>query len=560
MNRLIIVFLTFCSLSVSAENKQSEMLNALSTIHGVFQSGYGPRDWKEAHHAWSLDGRIECAKAQVLAEPDMTVREFQQIVADFFRSTNDYHVGVAFTSTESSSLGFQVKSAEGRTIIVHVNRKLLAKDSFPFEVGDELVTFDGVPIQEVLEDLKAETGLLLGPDATEQSLAEIALTKRSWRRGQECPQGKVLLGLKRKGTDIVRQHELLWVHKEEMIKGMPGEKISALETAVMRQGVASLYTEATKTEAAGNPHAIGAPKNFLPDLGEVTWNGESSVHRAYTYLNDAGQTIGYVRIPDYGAAPSDWFTFAKIVNHMEENTDALVIDQLSNPGGYLFQCLALVSMFATDPLPVPPQCEKINQGAVMRSHELVSQLEGVDSDAMAKFLFMSMSDPGLPITLFGLPVTHQFIRGFLEYNKAVLSEWGAGRTLTQPLHWWGMRHINPNPYATYSKPILLLINELDFSCGDYFPSILQDGGRVTTMGCRTAGAGGYVLSTSFPNSLGIEAFRYTGSVGLRTDQNPIEDLGVTPDICYEPTLNDLCNDYEDYAQEINIVISELIGG
>ena len=78
------------------------------------------------------------------------------------------------------------------------------------------------------------------------------------------------------------------------------------------------------------------------------------------------------------------------------------------------------------------------------------------------------------------------------------------------------------------------------------------------MGKRTAGAGGYVLGTDFQNTLGIYAMRYTGSVGLRIDNNPIEDLGVRADIHYEPTVNDLQNHYEDYAHAINHAVEGLL--
>ncbi len=52
----------------------------------------------------------------------------------------------------------------------------------------------------------------------------------------------------------------------------------------------------------------------------------------------------------------------------------------------------------------------------------------------------------------------------------------------------------------------MLINEMDMSCADFMPAILQDNKRATLFGSRTAGAGGHVLSFNFPNIHGIADF------------------------------------------------------
>ena len=96
----------------------------------------------------------------------------------------------------------------------------------------------------------------------------------------------------------------------------------------------------------------------------------------------------------------------------------------------------------------------------------------------------------------------------------------------------------------------MLVNSLDFSCGDFFPAILQDNKRATILGTKTAGAGGYVLETSFLNLQGIAHFSYTGSIAFRLDGQPIENYGVTPDIVYNMTTYDLQNNYGQYTRTI----------
>ena len=105
---------------------------------------------------------------------------------------------------------------------------------------------------------------------------------------------------------------------------------------------------------------------------------------------------------------------------------------------------------------------------------------------------------------------------------------------------------------------MLLTDPLNFSGGDFFPAILQDSKRVTILGSKTAGAGGYVKAARIPNRLGVSDFTYTGSIALRVDQNPIENLGVTPDIPYSISKKDYQDDYSDYKKKILKTIHEMI--
>jgi len=78
------------------------------------------------------------------------------------------------------------------------------------------------------------------------------------------------------------------------------------------------------------------------------------------------------------------------------------------------------------------------------------------------------------------------------------------------------------------------------------------------MGCNTAGAGGYVLSNSHYNTLGIRSYSFTGSIAERLNGKKMENLGVTPDITYNLTERDLESGHVDFANEIDKVINTVI--
>lgn len=123
---------------------------------------------------------------------------------------------------------------------------------------------------------------------------------------------------------------------------------------------------------------------------------------------------------------------------------------------------------------------------------------------------------------------------------------------------FGIDSVDPHPECHYTKHVILLINELDISCGDFLPAIFQDNNHATIVGTRTAGAGGCVISHSFPNRFGIESFNYTVSLAKRIDGSTIENLGVTPEIILEKTVNDLQNDYVDYKSRLLEIVNSTL--
>jgi len=47
----------------------------------------------------------------------------------------------------SADLGFMVYSYEGSILIDRIDRNRLPVDQFPFQIGDELVSLDGVDVE-----------------------------------------------------------------------------------------------------------------------------------------------------------------------------------------------------------------------------------------------------------------------------------------------------------------------------------------------------------------------------------------------------------------------------
>ncbi len=535
---------------------KEQMIGDLEFIRNTFRVMYAPAEWKRAYAGWDLESEYRQAKERIQNSETISTKDFQRVVRDFLHTTQDYHVSAQFRSTETAALPFRVKEAEGRYFLSDIDQNLLSPALYKLNIGDELVMFDGRPADEVVSELMTQ-GKCRSIDATDRALAaEIFLTFRSGVFGQEVPKGPVTITVKPKHSEKLATYQLIWEYTPEKIKydalqkDVGGKTLPAgRPLAVMAAPFAEIKEERTRERMK---EVIGAKRSFIPNLGEILWKtDEENPFHAYLYKSPDERVIGYVRIPSYvGECDKQAKEFAAIIAHFEDHADALVIDQVNNPGGAVLYVYALASMLTDQPLKTPKHKMSLTHADIEMAVSEIALLEAIECDRDAQNLFGE--------TIAGYPASYQTAQFFLNLAHFMIDEWNAGRTLTNPSYIEGVDHINPHPSARFTKPILLLTNHLDFSGGDFFPAILQDNKRATILGSRTAGAGGYVLSTSFPNRFGIAGFRYTASLAERADKSPIENLGVTPDIPYEITVEDLQSSYQGYIQAIHQAVHGLL--
>ena len=149
---LLICLLSMKTLAGEQATQAEMRVQNLEAIRYIFQVQYAPASWKKKFSGWDLDVEIEKAIAKVHGKSTLSNKDYQRLVQEFFNSTKDYHVGVSFFTTETASLPFMVKGAGNKFFIVYVDRKKLPLTSFPYDEGDEIVTFDGRPTIEVIRE------------------------------------------------------------------------------------------------------------------------------------------------------------------------------------------------------------------------------------------------------------------------------------------------------------------------------------------------------------------------------------------------------------------------
>jgi hypothetical protein len=549
-NALVMLTLAMMMTSTIAATKlQKRMIRFVDSVADVYDSMYAPALWKKEFSNWTMDAQVSIAKEKILAK-SLSISEYQKVVNELILSMKDFHVSVKFHATESARLPFMIRGAEGRYFIVHIDKTKLSDADFPFAIGDEIVEMNGKSVDLIVKELKGNLGG--NTSETDQALAEMSLTSRSAARAHIVPKGAVEVTFLKDGKKVTRQ--LSWEYKKETVSrsniksNKSNEKRSLAPKLEMSSQIALDFANEAATE---NKFGLGTRTSYLPSLGTKIWESDKSFHHdAYIYLNDKKELIGYVRIPKYGAGEKESLQFKEIMKKMAKTTDKLVIDQLNNPGGSVFYLYSLVSMLTDKPVAAPKHYMAINQSMIIEANKSLRELSTIKNiEELKKAMGAD--------TISGYPASMTFLEFMKSYYQFQIDEWNKGKTLTTPFHLYGVDKINPHPEVQYKKPILLLVNELDFSGGDFFPAIMQDNKRATIMGVRTSGAGGYVIGVDIPNQLGVGGFRYTGSLADRIDNTPIENLGVTPEIKYSLTPKDYQGNFEGFKTKIQETINNL---
>lgn len=578
MRLLLVIFTCLVgslSLHASDEILKHRMIADLDIIKNTFEVMYAPNEWKKKFSSWDLEQQADIAKNKILSADHISIKDYQRIVRNFLASTRDYHVAPYFHSTEFSYLPFRIQSVDDRYFVTSVNTRSPLYKSIPLQVGDEILSFDGKPIHQAVTEFKlSEFG---NPESlTDAALAEGFFTARSGIMGHIVPKGKVKISVKQKLSKDVKMFQPSWeYHDEKIVSTQIVPKLNASHESYAEDADLSEHPFFKKKMSIPFGGAIKLIKDQIDVLphGEqdcleqkemlggvvdastqatnrIIYQPAGQFFKAYIYETPSHQRVGYIRIPTYHAGYDEAQEFSQLINAFQYNSDALIIDQVNNPGGYFFYMYAIASMLTDKPLQTPTQRQTITQEDVSFALNYIQYLQNVRTTRDAQ--------NALGMTVQGYFVDNKLSKCFTDHFQFILNQWNEGKIFTDPDYLYGINEIQPHPTSRYTKPILMLTNSMDFSCADFLPAILQDNNRALLLGTPTAGAGGFVLKQTHPNRFGIASYTYTGSIAERANHSPIENLGVIPDIVYKMTVKDLQNNYVDYYDAIQKAIDRLV--
>lgn len=498
-----------------------EKLADLQQLSSTIRANYGPLKYKNEVFKLSVDD-LEKAYSEKVKQTK-TNGAFYYLMVRFVAEFKDSHFSLRLPTTHRSKLGFSTDLIQGKVLIDVIDRTVLPESEFPYQKGDEIVKFDGEPTADVVARLETHYGM--GNQEAAKRLAAMALSNRA---GSVFPvkSGEVTLEIRKGQTEVIDTVKTKWFLSGKPMDELDKSNRKLKATDYDQLSVTYLLNDLSNEKTEQAFRCSGNTRTEIPKDATILM---TKPFVAYYHPTDKGN-VGYLRIPQYTAANDSGVSeydlrFAQyeyMISILEEKTVGLVIDQDHNCGGSVDYLQRMVSLFAKSPF-----------------KPLQFTFLGTKSESLMfnKWLTETSTASGTDTLEYQL---------FSKVVNMVNAAWEKGDFMTSMTSFSGEETVAPHSIR-YSKPIVMLVDELSGSGGDAFPAVMQGIKRATLIGNRTMGAGGHVQEQPSLFNSGLTV-RMTKSLFYRPDGVAVENNAVSPDVQYLPTREDFLNGYREYQK------------
>lgn len=571
---------------ILAQMTPEQRLFEFQSLVALYARAYGPYNWKvdalgvDLFKVQGWADRVRQAKTDV---------EYFQICSEYVASLQDGHSRYVIPSNFYADMGLYTDIYDGKVLIEFIDRSRYPSSRYPVQIGDELVSLDGVPVADLIKTFEKTRGF-----GNPRAAARLAADALTYRPQQVVPTSvdlpDTVQAVVRRESGDLETYMLSWRKS-----GIPYRNVSRVPWIPFDLlPNSSRYQRSFTPQRAEDPLAfyyqlqiatISPLDRAMLDRTLVGESGEPTSRKAMTgwgelfpYYNppsnfaihtvsDAflsgtyvagGQRIGFIRLPDFSPASPAVAAreFEQEIIYFRANTDGLVIDATRNTGGYA--CLALD--YAQRLI---PQTFKFPGFQFRPSQTLINQMDTSLRNAIAMRADRWIIDTyqGLLNTLMDAAKGDRALTGPMPICTPF-----TGRRWAPTIDNFPATDADGNNIA-YDKPLIVLVDELSASAGDLFPAVIQDAKRGLIVGMRTSGLGGTVLNTAV-GPLSESVAYYTASLMVRnTDiQAPgfplsryVENVGVRPDVELDyMTKENLLTDGEPFVEKFTSIIVDEI--
>ncbi len=535
LSRMLAIF-PLASGMLLAQLTMDQKVTDFQYMASLYAKRYGPYEWKRDVLRVDL---LNIGPWLTKVNATKTDLQFFDVMSEYVSSLNDAHDVYTLPTNFSASLNFSVDIYDGLLLVDSINRTRLPASEFPFLTGYELVSIDGVNAQRVLDGL-LRYEIAANPRSTRRLAAEL-LTIRPQVLIPTAPSvPEISTVVFRRPDGAMESYRIPWSKSGVALTTVgkyptptPAADIQSDEeepayiTLLRRLQNCRLPDHGYDRTVLGFGSRTPVFASALAALGnDFTQRlGRAAADTFYSGVMQVGPyKVGFIRIPDYAPLNQQaaLTQFVTEIAFFQANTDGLIIDEMRNPGGSVSYANTLLSLV------IPYRWNSV--GFELRAtSEWVMAISSALEQAKA-----SGAPPDIIALLQGLK---DQIQSANHQNR--------GRTKAIPLD---DVTIERDPAAdskgnviAYTKPLMVLVDEMSASGGDYFPATIQDNARGPLLGFRTMGAGGNVESWE-AGSYSQGFTRVTESLMSRnidvvTPDFPVtryvENVGVRPEIEYD---------------------------
>ncbi len=529
-----------------------EALADFDQIATSFRGLYGALVRKEARYGFKFESLVTDYRARV--KHARTEAEYRGIFQEFVSRFQDAHVSLSMELVNDTSHAFRIPVAVMPVEDTFVVYRVGAAVGDQVKVGDELLAIDGKSAKDLAAGFLKYVGT---PNALSSAhIAAARLTSRSVYLSKGLKAG-AQAKLHLRGTDgTLRDAVVAWAEIPHLLPplapppqaGKSGPKTmtaaSDIAAEVTREELGKLGARVPFYMTDAVKASLGITAEVKPSAAALAKFGVSADaaaqidYFAATYTTN-GKKVLLFRLPDYTPADAGAALnyIRALFDEQQTQVDALVFDETHNPGGSVSFAFGVVSLLAPKTV-----------------NSMVQEMHGdrlwIQSFADASTQ-VAQADPNDPLAAV-----------FMQDAHLVDDAYSAKKPLSVPLPMFTATPTLDADAAHWTKPFMMLTDELSVSCADFVPLLVQANGLAPLFGQRTMGGGGNVEQVAtLTNTQGqLRISRGLGTVydptGAYPESRFIEDNGVTPDVSYSHTLADFRAGYVAYVGAFNAALAQ----
>lgn len=524
----------------------TERLIDFDTAVSYFNTYYAPLKFKEKRFGFDFNAFAADLRQEVInAESD---QQFYDILQRLTGVMEDGHVSIRFPDSVTYTVPFVLDYFEGRYFVVEVDEEFGKQNGISEK--DELVLIDGEVPGVAAAQIKDRVAF--GYELSDNRLAAYLLTKR---RNLKPQSNQVVFKFLKHETNDEYFVNTFWNETRGGVFSLDNETFTPAK--LVSNTVLGIGKMGDEAPFFMTPQVMSSSAFIDATISLDEWKAagnEFVPYEVYAKLykhND--KFVLMVRIPSYGIAPITYDgaqlsfeqetkrrvdSFEFILRKYESFADVLVIDQTHNPGGSVSYVEQLAGLFM--------EKRGFGFGFSPRADRLwlraLNNWPGFDQLSQSEQNFWTNVYQEIDLAhergdFLGPQIPLTSISTSIEGKKA------------------------------WSKPILLLIDELCGSGGDAFPLIMKGNKAAVLWGHRTGGLGGNVEALPQLTHSGASIrltrslfYLATEDAKIPEDEKQVENNGVTPDVDRTYGIEDMYDGYVTYFKDFSDFAVGLVNG